>query len=69
MAWQLECSLCKLCIDACEPGAIKLTPILDSFVLSIESSGCMPAKDLVAGASEEIRTRAEDLDAKLAELA
>lgn len=65
----VECSLCKLCIDACEPGAIKLVPILDSFVLSIESSGCMPAKDLVAKASEEIRARAEYLDAKLAELA
>ena len=65
----LECSQCKLCIDACEPGAIKVTPILDSFVVSIESSGCLPAKDLVARASEEIKKRAEDLDAKLAELA
>ena len=65
----LECSQCKLCIGACEPGAIKVTPILDSFVVSIESSGCLPAKDLVARASEEIKKRAEDLDAKLAELA
>jgi len=38
-------------------------------VVSIESSGCLPAKDLVARASEEIKKRAEDLDAKLAELA
>ena len=29
----------------------------------------MPAKDLVAKAAEEIKKRAEDLDAKLAELA
>jgi DNA-directed RNA polymerase subunit D len=64
----LECSLCKLCIDACEPGAITLTPVLDSFVVSIESCGSIPAKDLVAMASEEILKRAEDLDAKLAEL-
>jgi len=65
----LECSLCKLCIDACESGSIKVTPILDCFVVSIEGCGSIPAKDLVARAAEEIRMRAEDLDAKLAELA
>ena len=65
----LECSLCKLCIDACESGSIKLVPIMDSFVVSIESCGGVPAKDLVARAAEEVKMRAEDLDAKLAELA
>ncbi len=65
----LECSLCKLCIDACEPGAIIVLPIKDSFVVSIESCGSLPAKELVARASEEILKRAVDLDAKLAELA
>jgi len=64
----LECSLCKLCTDACEAGAIKVSPVLDSFVVSIESGGSMAAKELVAKASLEIRKRAEDLDAKLAEL-
>lgn len=64
----LECSLCKLCIEECEAGAIKVTPVLDAFVLSIEGSGTMPVKDLVVRASQEIRKRAEDLDAKLAEL-
>ena len=65
----LECSLCKLCVDACEPRAIKLSPVMDSFVVSIESSGTLPAKDLVAKAADEIKKRAVDLDAKLAELA
>ncbi|VVB71049.1 DNA-directed RNA polymerase subunit D [uncultured archaeon] len=64
----LECSLCKLCVDACEAGALKLTPILDSFVVSVESCGCMPARDLVERAAKEIKKRALDLDAKLAEL-
>lgn len=64
----LECSLCKLCTDACEAGAIKLTPVLDSFVVSIESSGTIAAKELVARAAQEIKARAEDLGAKLAEL-
>ena len=64
----LECSLCKLCIGACEAGAVKVSPVLDSFVVSIESSGSMPAKELVARAAQEIQKRAEDLEAKLAEL-
>jgi DNA-directed RNA polymerase subunit D len=64
----LECSQCKLCIGACEAGAMKVTPVLDSFVLTIEGSGCMPAKDLVSMAAEGIKKRAEELDAKLAEL-
>lgn len=64
----LECSQCKLCVDACEAGAVKVTPVLDSFVLAIETSGCMPAKDLVSRAAEGIKKRAEELDAKLAEL-
>ena len=65
----LECSLCKLCIGGCEPGAIKLTPVRDSFVVYIESCGSMPAWDLVARPSEVIKKRAEDLDEMLAELA
>ena len=36
--------------------------------MSIESCGCMPAKDLVAKAAVEIKKRAEDLNTKLAEL-
>jgi DNA-directed RNA polymerase subunit D len=64
----LECSLCKLCVDECEAGAIKVTPVLDSFVVTVEGCGSMPAKELVARASDEIRKRAEELDAKLAEL-
>jgi DNA-directed RNA polymerase subunit D len=64
----LECSLCKLCIEECDAGAIKVTPVKDSFVISIETSGCMPAKELVARASDGIRKRAETLDRKLAEL-
>jgi len=64
----VECSLCKLCIGQCDAGAMKVTPVLDSFVVSIESGGSLPAKELVSRASDEIRKRAEALDAKLAEL-
>jgi DNA-directed RNA polymerase subunit D len=64
----VECSLCKLCIEACETGAIKVTPILDSFILTIESVGSIPSKDLVTRATQEIKERAKSLDTKLGEL-
>ena len=64
----LECSLCKLCVGACEGAAITLTPVMDSFVVSIEGSGSVAARDLVARAADEIKKRALDLNAKLAEL-
>jgi DNA-directed RNA polymerase subunit D len=63
-----DCSLCKLCVEECESDAIAVTPILDSFVVTIESCGSMPSKELVARASEEIKLRAENLVSKLAEL-
>jgi DNA-directed RNA polymerase subunit D len=64
----VECSFCRLCIDECDSGAISITPLLDSFVMTIESSGSVAVKKLVASASEEIKLRAETLGSKLAEL-
>lgn len=64
----MNCSMCKLCIEECETGAIKVTPIKDSFVIYVEGDGSMKMKDAVSKAAEEIRNRAEFLGAKLAEL-
>jgi len=64
----LECSLCKLCVKECDAATLKVTPVMDSFVMTIESDGSMLVKDLVSKASEEIKRRAETLGAKLAEL-
>lgn len=65
----LECSLCKLCIEECEAKAIQISPILDSFVMTIDGCGSIPAKELVARAALEIKKRAEALEAQLAEIA
>lgn len=65
----LECSLCKLCIEECEAKAIQISPILDSFVMTIDGCGSIPARDLVARAAQEIKKRAEALGAQLAEIA
>jgi DNA-directed RNA polymerase subunit D len=54
---RLQCSLCKLCIGACEAEAIDLKPIGDSFAVSIEGSGSVAARGLVARAVEEIKKR------------
>jgi hypothetical protein len=57
-----------LCVGSCEASAIDLNSVLDSFVVSIEGSGSVAAKGLVARAVDEIKMRALDLDSKLAEL-
>jgi hypothetical protein len=41
---------------------------MDFFVVSIECGGAIAAKELVARAAKEIKARAKDLDANLAEL-
>jgi len=64
----MSCSLCKLCVEACEAGAIKVIPQLDSFVVVIESDGSIKAKDQVERAAESIRKRAQELMTKLEEL-
>lgn len=38
------------------------------FVIFIKGCRCIPARELVIGAAREICMRAEDLDARLAEL-
>ena len=40
--------LVQLCVGTCEAAAVDLKPIMDSFVVSIEGSGSVAAKDLVA---------------------
>lgn len=65
----LECSLCKLCVDECEAGAIQISPILDSFVMTIDGCGSIPTKEMVIRAGQEIQKRAEALEAQLAEIA
>ena len=64
-----NCSFCKLCVNECEIGAIKVVPIEDVFVMKIDTAGSVPAKDLVAGAAAEIKRRASLLSEQLSELA
>lgn len=62
-----KCSICKLCINECEVGAIKVVPIKDTFVMSIDSGGSIPARDLVVKAAIEIEKRAKSLKEQLTE--
>ena len=64
-----SCSICKLCENECEIGAIEVVPIEDVFVMKIDTDGSMPAKDLVSGAAGEIKRRASLLSQQLSELA
>ena len=65
----VSCSICKLCVNECEKGAIQVMPIRDTFVMKIDSDGSISSKDQVIGAAEEIKKRAVALSEQLAQFA
>ncbi len=69
-----ECSLCRLCEQAClnsgigaEP-AIHVTDDKDRFIFVVESDGSLPAKEIVERAIAQILARSESLIEQVTEL-
>jgi len=65
----ISCSNCRLCVDECEVGAIKVVPIRDSFLMKIDNDGSISARDQVIGAAKDIKKRATALSEQLSEFA
>jgi DNA-directed RNA polymerase subunit D len=58
---ELECTLCNLCVKACETGAIAVTGDQHSFVFYTESDGSVSCKDLLITSVESLIKKAGDL--------
>lgn len=58
---ELQCTLCNLCVEACESGALSVTGNPHSFVFYAESDGSMSCKDLLIASVESMRERANEL--------
>lgn len=58
---ELECTLCNLCVKACETGAITVTGDPQSFVFYTESDGSMSCKDLLITSVESLIKKASEL--------
>jgi len=60
-----ECSLCKLCEDACEEKAIRVSASEDAFVFFVESDGSLPVDEIVASAARIMQKKCEDFIAEI----
>jgi len=61
-----ECSLCKLCEDACEEQkAIRVSASEDTFVFFVESDGSLPVDEIVASAARIMQKKCEDFIAEI----
>ncbi len=58
---ELQCTLCNLCVEACESGALSVTGNPHSFVFYAESDGSMNCRDLLIVSVESLRDRANEL--------
>lgn len=58
---ELQCTLCNLCAEACEAGAITVTGDPQSFVFYTESDGSMSCKDLLLRSVESLMKTASEL--------
>ncbi|MCX9010514.1 MAG: DNA-directed RNA polymerase subunit D [Candidatus Methanoperedens sp.] len=57
----IDCSICRLCEEACDMNAIKVSEDPESFVMTFETSGSTTAAELAVQAAGSIKKRAEQL--------
>ena len=57
VADERACSTCRLCIEKF-PDAVDLGKIRDSFLFTVESTGCMPPAEIAAEAISILKTKA-----------
>lgn len=62
---EVECSLCKLCEEACEIKAIKVEVDKNSFVFSLESDGSLTITELVTRAADILKQKAKEFSQSL----
>ena len=58
---ELDCSLCRLCEDVCELGAIHIGSDITSFVFNLESHGSLPAEELILSSADNIKEKVNRL--------
>lgn len=56
-----ECSMCELCVEACDINAIKLSADNTAFIYNIETDGSYSAQEIITRAANTLKTRASQL--------
>ncbi|MHA1310908.1 MAG: DNA-directed RNA polymerase subunit D [Candidatus Helarchaeota archaeon] len=62
-----NCTMCKICEEVCEFGAINISWHDDVFIFTIESTGALPALKILNTAIEILRNKAKNLLTKIEE--
>ena len=53
----LDCSMCEICVQECEPGAITIGSKRDAFLFKVESTGALSPEEIVEKAAEILKER------------
>jgi len=53
----LDCSMCEICVQECEPGAITIGSKRDAFLFKVESTGALGPEEIVEKAAEILKER------------
>jgi DNA-directed RNA polymerase subunit D len=56
-----RCSMCKLCVEVCDAGAIDVSSSNRAFIFTIETDGSFTAQDIIVRATGSLRDRAAKL--------
>ena len=60
-----RCDMCQLCQETCDLEAINVIPRQDAFILWFESTGALPAEEIIVRALDVLRGKLTDLDEKI----
>ncbi len=56
-----ECSMCELCLEACDINAIKVSADRSAFIYTIETDGSYSAQEIIARAAGSLKSKASAL--------
>lgn len=63
-----ECSMCGLCVEACDIHAIKVSADANSFIYTVETDGSFSAQEIITRAAQSIKSKADALNETLSSL-
>ncbi len=61
----VECNMCMQCEEVCPEGAIKVTPVEDTFIFTVESASGLKPEEIIVKATEILEKKMKELNKKI----